>query len=203
VIDGAPRGAVSCPELAESCSRPWGEVPCRRSARAGCPAVLFQQRLDGGSRHYDVPSEANAGDGAAGDGGVCRRARHTEGHRRLRHGHGQPRGGRGLKDPIRHWVIISRSARWRTRLTVVLPRPQTYASSQSSVGPPAGRRPSGYETYFDRLTGGGLWTAVVQIYALTWGDVACTVSWQGSRFRRSPERSWDFHGMPGWLQVFF
>jgi hypothetical protein len=86
---------------------------------------------------------------------------------------------------------------------VVLPRPQTYASSQSSVGPPAGRRPSGYETYFDRLTGGGLWTAVVQIYALTWGDVACTVSWQGSRFRRSPERSWDFHGMPGWLQVFF
>lgn len=111
VIDDVPPDALSGREVAASYFRRRARVPCRGSALAGYLAVLFQQPLDGGSRHYDVPSEANAGDGAAGDGGVCRRARHTEGHRRLRHGHGQPRGGRGLKDPIRHWVIISRSAR--------------------------------------------------------------------------------------------
>ena len=40
-------------------------------------------------------------------------------------------------------------------------------------------RPSGYETYFDGLTGSRQWTGVVQIYPLTWSDVLLTVSGQG------------------------
>lgn len=104
-----PRHTCFSPRLAGARQR-------RRSALARRLVFVLHQTVDRGSWHDDMPPNSNAGDGAAGDGGVCGGAWNPEGHCRLRYRHGQPRGGHGLKDPVRHWLIIARPLRWRRGL---------------------------------------------------------------------------------------